>query len=392
MGNLASFSAILMLDPSKRRPISHPYASPVTRISNTVNHTIQEIQRDFTQTTPASASYPATNQYAPPSDFPGHGDVGVRFGAAGHVNAMMQPSRVGFPQLENTILVTPQVLPTPIVPVSHGGPHMYQQPAIPQQQIIIPERQVIIPQQELVIPQQQLVIPGAHPYIEDNYLLTQPTIPRRGTFTDSALLPLLEPPIEVAYFLPNNRDINQKNGYVRPVAYQRARRGFASNISTYYPVLGVTSNPVSLRGESIVQNPISNPTSRFAARVSFATQPASMFPSGVCSPSYALPYQQGMPIYPSMKADLARLRTACNMNRDNLRDVLPVLVAKAPAETEALTYHFKATYGIDLCRCVSAMVSQEKASVQYALIGLSLGPARFDLFLLDKVISTISFS
>ena len=107
--------------------------------------------------------------------------------------------------------------------------------------------------------------------------------------------------------------------------------------------------------------------------------------------SYATGYIQGGPLYPHMGHDLNVLRTLLsgNVKTTDMKPFINILAARSPYEIEALRNNFRAiTGGVDLGLAVSTVLdaTSQKQSVKYAFTGLVLGPALFDLWLLQQVL------
>jgi hypothetical protein len=106
--------------------------------------------------------------------------------------------------------------------------------------------------------------------------------------------------------------------------------------------------------------------------------------------SYATGYIPGGPLYPQMGNDLNILRTLLsgNIKAIDMKPYINILAARSPYEIEALRHNFRTiTGGIDLGLAISTVLdaTSQKQSVKYAFTGLVLGPALFDLWLLQQV-------
>lgn len=102
-----------------------------------------------------------------------------------------------------------------------------------------------------------------------------------------------------------------------------------------------------------------------------------------------LPQAQG---YPTMQADLQEmLRLTRNLNgngrveHSTTRRIIDILVPRAPHEIDALRNAFEITTRTDLSVTLSEMYRQKSFSVQCILVGLSMSPICFDIWLLLRV-------
>ena len=71
------------------------------------------------------------------------------------------------------------------------------------------------------------------------------------------------------------------------------------------------------------------------------------------------------------------------------RDVqtfIDVLTPRTAYEIDALRLYYRDKCGGDLAVMMSQVVSQQDAALRFVLIGLVLGPALFDLWLLHQVL------
>jgi hypothetical protein len=66
--------------------------------------------------------------------------------------------------------------------------------------------------------------------------------------------------------------------------------------------------------------------------------------------------------------------------------LIDILVLRSVYENDALRHNFLDRCGADLGSLMSLTFSQAEAPVKFALIGLAMGPALFDLWLINNVL------
>jgi hypothetical protein len=104
-------------------------------------------------------------------------------------------------------------------------------------------------------------------------------------------------------------------------------------------------------------------------------------------------YHHGQsPGYPNLLQDVDRLRIALQSgielkDRDT-QTLIDILVPRSAYEIDALgyTYRDRDRCGADLGTLMSQTFSQAETPVMFALIGLAIGPAPFDLWLIKNVL------
>ena len=106
-------------------------------------------------------------------------------------------------------------------------------------------------------------------------------------------------------------------------------------------------------------------------------------------PMALTPQAQG---YPTMQADLHELlRLTSNLkvvdrDRHTTQRIIDILVPRAPHEIDALRNAFERTTRTDLSVTLSEIYRQKSFSVQCILVGLSMSPICFDIWLLLRVL------
>jgi hypothetical protein len=198
-------------------------------------------------------------------------------------------------------------------------------------------------------------------------------------------------PEDYPVFLPNINEFNGDEFNPVQVPIRRMHRDSAPAPMTLpqIPMVGmmptnqlVPRNSISYDGPVSIANPL-GPVTR-APGPMHATCPPSV---SLQPPPFS--YVLGVQSYPEMAMDLANLRRAMQMNTDHLKDFIDILVQRSPDETEALKQGFRSLTGTELSVPICNMLSSERQSVKYAFTGLALGPASFDVYLLDTVLSII---
>lgn len=106
---------------------------------------------------------------------------------------------------------------------------------------------------------------------------------------------------------------------------------------------------------------------------------------------YESGYRPGGPVYPLMGNDLGVLRNllTAGIKTTDMKPYIDILAQRSPYEIEALRYNFRAmTGGMELSLAINTVLdaTSQKQSVKYAFTGLVLGPALFDLWLLQQVL------
>lgn len=92
------------------------------------------------------------------------------------------------------------------------------------------------------------------------------------------------------------------------------------------------------------------------------------------------------PPYPNLLSDLDRL---CHVLQPDIKfesldtqTLIDILVPRTASQIDALRCYYRARCGVDLATLLSSIVSGQKAWIKSAFIGLALGPALFDLWLI----------
>jgi serine/threonine protein kinase len=95
------------------------------------------------------------------------------------------------------------------------------------------------------------------------------------------------------------------------------------------------------------------------------------------------------PGYPRLLQDVDRLRislqSGIKVKARDTQTLIDILVPRTAYENDALRHNFRERCFADLGNLVSTTFSQAELPIKYALIGLAIGPALFDLWLLKNV-------
>lgn len=105
--------------------------------------------------------------------------------------------------------------------------------------------------------------------------------------------------------------------------------------------------------------------------------------------SYATDQSPMAGMYPHINQDLQILSTVGQMrSTERILPIVDILVQRTPTEIEALRRHFRnVNGGTDLSVAFKRLlnVSNERSSVQFAFMGLVLGPALYDSWLIQRL-------
>ena len=104
--------------------------------------------------------------------------------------------------------------------------------------------------------------------------------------------------------------------------------------------------------------------------------------------SYATDQSSMAGMYPHINQDLLILSTVGQMrSTERILPIIDILVQRSPTEIEVLRRHFRSVNGgTDLSVAFKNLIniSNERSSVRYALMGLALGPALYDSWLIQQ--------
>jgi hypothetical protein len=130
-------------------------------------------------------------------------------------------------------------------------------------------------------------------------------------------------------------------------------------------------------------------------------QPIPLPPIAIATPNnwhlFQRPYQVDSgyrhgqtPGYPHLLQDVNRLAIALQSGIElkyrDTQTLIDILVQRSVYENDALRHHYRDWCKADLGMLMSQTFSQAETHVKVALIGLAIGPALFDLWLINNVL------
>ena len=332
------FSHMLMIDPLKQRRISHPnlaVARPGRAAQAPIDavHQNMEPQQSFQNATPgfrgmSVSGVPATMTQQMPQQLPHTQPIPQQ------MPRMPQQMQQYMPQMMAQVPPVPMAAPLPHDDLAH----------------LTRQLQGI-----------DLGMPMSFPRRQSEPL---PRHPRMGSLFDSRdLLDELDELEEGRFWPPEFRRDHRFSAptlmaptLMAPTPYYQQPRSVA-------PVVGQQMMPQALNPQMML-----NPARPF----SYATDQSPM---------------AGM--YPTINQDLQILSSVRQMrSMERIQQIIDVLVPRTPSEIEALRRHFRPmNSGMDMGVAFKSLLnaSSEKPSVQYAFMGLVLGPALYDLWLMQHL-------